>query len=971
MNYVGQEIIHKGKYGKGRIIAQDEKYISVSFDSSNEPIKFVYPECFKRFLQLVDTEAAQRAEKENVRRDAVKEEEAKKKREEFQARMVNRMIEAKHSSRSEKSINMPRFSSVSEFCDYQERLLLAEISYLRKNGGKRIKLYDGELVEVRNSFYLYSFESESELNLPDNTQISLWLGDNKESIPAVVLNSEDFTVLIVTTKNLGKTVSLIEFSAESWKLLQYLIDRLKNLREDPSEIVKALICDGYKNIQYGKPLAKGQDTACQMSLSQPITFIWGPPGTGKTETLARIALKHLERGHRVLMLSYSNVSVDGAIWRVFNKDEKKKAGKLVRYGYPRDKELLKHEYLTSYNLTLRNHPDLLKERAALVEEAKHTDRSSSRYVLIRRHLAQIKEMLNAEEKNAVGTAAFVATTVSKAMADGTLYDSSFDTVIFDEASMAYIPQIVFSAGLAGKHFICMGDFSQLPPIVQSDSSNALNADIFRYCGIVDAVEEGYGHAWLCMLDTQYRMHPKIADFASRTMYHGLLKSGPGMDEKRYDIVNVEPFSKEVLRLVDLSGMMSVCIKTADQSRINVLSAIVAMGLAVKAAKHHEVGIITPYNAQSRLLHALSRDVMEKDPEIKRITCATVHQFQGSEKDVIIYDAVDCYRMQYPGTLLTSMTNDYANRLYNVAVTRARGKMISIANVDYMEAKNFSKSLIFRNMMDSLKQRHKVTYGDSILNEINSEIIKVFDSKTSQVIFLQDICSAKKEIHIDIPGGTSGDNSFFYSMVSAINEVKKRGVKVFIRTDDKQLLPESIRAIVIQNSYISDPIALIDKAIVWYGMPSSNATFISEGYKIPTRVRPIVRIEGKYFNQALYGFLGVNLTVDASVPMISDEGRYDTFAAYVAGEIKCPKCGNAMRLKKSKKNRFFMACSNYPECEYTQYVEPKTVKDYFYLYDKYGKRCPRDNTTLFAGVGRTGLYICCGGNEKHFFNLDEV
>ena len=79
MNYVGQEIIHKGKYGKGRIIAQDEKYISVSFDSSKEPIKFVYPECFKRFLQLVDTEAAQRAEKENVRRDAVKEEEAEKK----------------------------------------------------------------------------------------------------------------------------------------------------------------------------------------------------------------------------------------------------------------------------------------------------------------------------------------------------------------------------------------------------------------------------------------------------------------------------------------------------------------------------------------------------------------------------------------------------------------------------------------------------------------------------------------------------------------------------------------------------------------------------------------------------------------------------------------------------------------------------------------------------------------------------
>ena len=144
-----------------------------------------------------------------------------------------------------------------------------------------------------------------------------------------------------------------------------------------------------------------------------------------------------------------------------------------------------------------------------------------------------------------------------------------------------------------------------------------------------------------------------------------------------------------VELVDLSGMLSVCTKTADQSRINVLSALVSLGLAVKAAESCDVGVITPYNAQSRLLHAMSRDVMELAPRLHRITCATVHQFQGSEKDVIIYDAVDCYRMQYPGTLLSSMVNNYANRLYNVAVTRAKGKMISVVNVDYMTYKLIS------------------------------------------------------------------------------------------------------------------------------------------------------------------------------------------------------------------------------------------------------------------------------------------
>lgn len=85
-----------------------------------------------------------------------------------------------------------------------------------------------------------------------------------------------------------------------------------------------------------------------------------------------------------------------------------------------------------------------------------------------------------------------------------------------------------------------------------------------------------------------------------------------------------------------------------------------------------MGIVTPYSAQSRLIVAMLRDIQAIDKRWEKVSCATVHQFQGSEKPVIIYDAVDCYRMPYPGTLLTSLKNDTANRLFNVAVTRAKG-----------------------------------------------------------------------------------------------------------------------------------------------------------------------------------------------------------------------------------------------------------------------------------------------------------
>ena len=974
MDYTGKKVLHKAKFGEGIIVEHDAKgYISVQFENVPEIKKFLAPSCFKQFLQLYDTEAAANAEEDNRKKDAAEKAAAEKRHQEVQARAFAKRMEMRQSSRTEKAIRIPSFSSLSDFYAEQERVLLSEIAYLRKNGGKRTKIIDGKLVEAKNGRFVYSFESDSELNLPDNTQISLWPSSSAESIPAVVVNCEDFTVIIASTKNFGDTIPVIEFSAEPWRLLRYLIDRLKRLRDNASPIVESLVCDGRKMIQFGKEIKKGQDTACQMSISQAITFIWGPPGTGKTETLAKIALMHLMQGHRVLMLSYSNVSVDGAIWRVFKKDTQNKPGKLVRYGYPRDKALLQHDYLTSYNLTLKNHPELLKERAHLIEERKHLSRTSTRYVEAGRRLTQIKGQLDADEKRAVSEASFVATTVSKAIADSTLYEDAYDTVIFDEASMAYIPQIVFSAGLAQKHFVCMGDFSQLPPIVQSDSTISLNADIFNYCGIVDAVNSGYGHEWLCMLDTQYRMHPDIAAFSSRTMYRGLLKSGKDMESQRRQIVSSSPFPGNALRLVDLSGMMSVCTKTADQSRINVLSALISLGLAIKAAENYEVGVITPYNAQSRLLHAMSRDVTELAPDLHRINCATVHQFQGSEKDVIIYDAVDCYRMQYPGTLLSSTANNYANRLYNVAVTRAKGKMVSVVNVDYMEAKNFSKSLIFRNMMDCLSADNRTTRGSDIVSSIGSHVLESFTAQAGGDEFLRELAQAHREVNIDIPGGTSGSPIWLKKLSETLQNAKKRGVKVFVRTDNKNAIPKEIKPLVIENKFITNPIALIDRNVVWYGMPISDASFISEGRTIPTRFRPILRFRGKHFAQSLYGFLEMNRTVDSSDEQleIEEDTTYSTFASFVAGEMKCSSCGAKMRLKKSKRGKFFLACSNYPKCESTQLVEPDTVERYFYFRNKEGKRCPQDNTSLDAKIGKYGLYVCCSGLNRHYFKLDEI
>ena len=971
ISYIGEIVYHK-VYGRGVIVSQIQRYITVRFETGNEEKRFQTPDCFSSFLRFEDETLNNIVVAElNTKRDSEELQKQTKKQKTVE-RIQNR--QSGRTSRFEpKVISTPIYDSVEMFCSEQKRLILNEINYLKSGKGKKIKIFEGKLVDEDADRFIYSFEAETELFLPDNTMIDMWLPGREQSIQGSVIDNEEFTVIITSPINLGDSVPFLEFTAQTWMLHSYLIERLNELQQSPSSIVNSLVTEGRKNIDSIGELKKGQGMAIQLSNNRPITFIWGPPGTGKTETLAEIAQKHIGMGRKVLMLSYSNVSVDGAIWRVFRKDENPQPGRYIRYGYPRDKELLDHEYLTSYNLCILNHRDLIKKREDLIIRRKTLKRTDPEYIEVGQKLKRIREKLIEEEKRSVSGASFVATTVSKAIVDKTIYSSMFDTVIFDEASMAYIPQIVFAASLAKRHFVCMGDFSQLPPIVQSDPNSALNVDIFKYCGIVDAVNSGCAHNWLCMLDVQYRMHPNIADFVSNKMYHNLLKSAEGMAHKRKDVVAGEPFAGNPMSLVDLSGMMSVCSKTSDGSRINLLSAIISMQLAIKAAQVGDVAVITPYNAQSRLLHAMARDAQGAVPEMKKIACATVHQFQGSERDTVIFDAVDCYRMPYPGTLLTSMTNDYANRLYNVALTRARGKIITVANVSYMNNKNLSSKLVLQKMFSVMKQQNRVFKGVQIISAADGDIKEQSGISYEDELYLRDIETARKEVLIDIPGGCSGEDKWFDALASDLKGLIQGGIKVTVRTDQLSKLPGALRAFAIINPYITDPVTIIDRSLVWYGMPGSTASFVTEQQVIATDCKPIFRLEGKNFARVLYGFLEMSDTTDRSDRKISPDSNetYNTFMAYVAGEITCPQCGAPMRLRKNKSGKYYLGCSNYPRCSKIQYITADMVNDYFYFNNPHGKRCPRDNTSLEAKNGPYGMYICCNGLKQHKYKLDEV
>ena len=965
---IGTNIYHKTIKKNGVIVNVDNEYVYITFQNENNPSKFVYPDT------LVDDEFIE-FEESNKFYEFLKQEEiikdinSKKKKADTQA--TQSYNQQRYNTKAKDTV-VKRFENQNDFYDFYQNQLNGEIKELRySNVIKKVKVYDGHFIQKQKNIYYYTFESDIELGYPSDTPIKIYT--NKQ-IDGKIEHCEEFTITISSCENLGynkeDNIESLEFSVESWRLLGALNDRLNELKTNTPKITKELITQGTNNI-IDAAMYKGQDKAIEMALYQPITFIWGPPGTGKTQTLARISLSHINLGHKVLMLSYSNVSVDGAIKRTHQLDENKKIGKLIRYGYPKDAELKDHEYLTSFNCACLKNKDILKERQELNQQYKKCRKDSIDALNIQKKIEKLQKKVRDDEIEIVKNASFVATTISKAIIDKEIYNQKFDVVIFDEASMSFIPQVIFSSSLASKYFVCIGDFKQLPPIVQSEEAENLNVDIFQYCGITSAVANNMCHKWLCMLDTQYRMNKEIADFVSRTMYANNLITAENIIEERNNTSNEIGIVLSSYGLADVSNMMTVCCKNSDGSHINVLTAFLSFGIAMNAMKNskkldlHNIGIITPYNAQSRLLHCMSMDQKEKSKKDTRISCATVHQFQGSEKEMIIYDAVDCYREKYPGKMITAIKNEYANRLFNVAMTRAMSKFIAVANKEYLIKKSINSRLMFGNLLEATSKIRTIDYKKlEQINVVEDSCIKFYNKVNAVTKFIQDIKNAKKSIVIDIPNSLEDDENLLKILKYALSEAKMNKVSVVVRSDNKKDLPVSIKSFSIQRKYIINPLVVIDKSITWFGMPYSNANFNVDGDIIKTLARPIIRFKGKKTSSSIYSLMEMDKTADESTAIEENENTQSIYE-YILQHKKCDKCSSVLQLKKSFKGKFYYQCTK--NKEHTAFVDKEDVNNYIYEMKRKCPNCQR--TTMEAKLGKYGVFVSCFCGKS--YKIDEI
>ncbi|PRQ71789.1 P-loop containing nucleoside triphosphate hydrolase protein [Rhodotorula toruloides] len=342
-------------------------------------------------------------------------------------------------------------------------------------------------------------------------------------------------------------------------------------------------------------LNASQKEAVDFALSSnEVALIWGPPGTGKTETLVEIIRQCVKADKRVLVCGASNLSVDNILARLsVSHPNFPQPIPLTRVGHPARvlSGLTRHTLDAQSSST--DSSALVEDIKKEIEELENKLRNGSGKTRIRgserkKMWEEVRELRKEFRKRQGG---IVSEVVSKAKvvlatthgAGGRSLDRfEFDVVIIDEAAQATEPAcwipilkgkklILVSHSVtqevACAHFLLTsqaGDHLQLPPTLKSSdrltkSLGSKSSKATSKEGTAPPAQPGkltlspdlevtlfsrllarHGPSIRRMLKVQYRFNAKINSFPSTMLYDGELVPDESVkDRKLSDLEGVE------------------------------------------------------------------------------------------------------------------------------------------------------------------------------------------------------------------------------------------------------------------------------------------------------------------------------------------------------------------------------------------------------------------------------------------------
>ena len=533
----------------------------------------------------------------------------------------------------------------------------------------------------------------------------------------MVINVPDSVSLLdlQTEEPIGVQLS---FDETSYKLMFEALDRTMKAKNNRLAYLRDLFYSHQKAGRFSfEPmkfpwLNPTQERAVNEVLwAKDVAIVHGPPGTGKTTTLVEAINETLMRESQVLVCAQSNMAVDWISEKLVDRGIN-----VLRIGNPtrvNDKMLG-----FTYERRFESHPDypqLWAIRKAIRELRSNRKKGSESFHQkmdrLRSRAAEIEIRINAE---LFGEARVIACTLVGS-AHRLLEGMKFGTLFIDEAAQALEAACWIPMRRASR-VILAGDHCQLPPTVKSIA--ALRAGLGKT--LMERIAENKPEV-VTLLKIQYRMNEDIMRFSSDWFYGGQVESAPQIKYRSIldfdhpiswiDTSNEEnQITIEGEEAPEDSASNSSPASAANQNsdlnfkeqfvgesygRINKAEAeLTLLTLAeyfTKIGKQRvlgdsiDVGIISPYRAQVQYLKKLIKKYEFFKPYRRLISVNTVDGFQGQERDVILISLV---RSNDEGQI--GFLKDL--RRMNVAMTRARMKLIILGNKDTMTKHPFYKKL---------------------------------------------------------------------------------------------------------------------------------------------------------------------------------------------------------------------------------------------------------------------------------------
>lgn len=533
------------------------------------------------------------------------------------------------------------------------------------------------------SFFYREDEREERVTLlPDSCFILRYEGRKL----LVAANSTDFPTLLhrlAENHTLGVQLGIDE---TTYQVMNDALQRAQSLDSEKWVHLRDTLIGSLKPENRNLPpmrfenLNDSQNLAVNRILNaREVAVVHGPPGTGKTTTLVEAIIETTRREPQVLVCAPSNAAIDWISTRLIARGVS-----LLRVGNPLriNKPLLESTYENRY-AAHPDYPELWSVRKLLRELHAAPVHGRTRHSQLQRLHRRVEEFEIKIHEEIMQQAEVVACTLIGS-ANRVLDHRHFGTVFIDEATQA-LEASCWAAILKADRVVFAGDHQQLPPTIKcmEAARGGLSKTLMQR--IVENKPEV-----VTLLDTQYRMNEQIMHFSSRWFYEGKLKAAPEVAHR-----TLAPWDASLV-WVDTSDCQFVERTNASQSRLNRAEAMLLTNILKDYVRQifidsslfekTTIGIISPYKAQISVLKQLVNKSHTLAPIRHNISINTVDGFQGQERDIILISMV---RDNEQGSI--GFLKDL--RRMNVAITRAKRKLIVVGNCNTLSKNEFYRELV--------------------------------------------------------------------------------------------------------------------------------------------------------------------------------------------------------------------------------------------------------------------------------------